>query len=278
MQTRAPSRSLPDGLSRRVLLAGLGGLAATPALAHLTPISEETWLGYEARLCGRADDAGGGRFQAATERELLALTNAARGAAGAASCGWNAELARVARAHAADLAGRGYVEHLSPEGFDPTHRVGLLARRMIGSASENIAYRRAGDPTTAAELMGIWRKSEPHWTNLLRPRHAQVGFGVVAKGERTYAVGLYARPDGALGAPLPFRLAGDGDLSSALRETSPQFDSYALADPLDEAAARARLEGAAGGPLPPGIYQLRPRRRMDARRYQVLWGPIFVRV
>ncbi|WP_312163566.1 CAP domain-containing protein [Phenylobacterium sp.] len=278
MQTPAPSRGLHGGLSRRALLAGLGGLAALPAAAHPLAISEDAWLGYEARLGRRLQDAGGGRFQAATERELLALTNTARRAAGAASCGWNEELARVARAHAADLAGRGYVEHLSPEGFDPTHRVGLLARRMIGSASENIAFRRAGDPTSAAELMGIWRRSTPHWTNLLRPRHAQAGFGVVAKGERTYAVGLYARPDGALGAPLPFRLAGEGDLSSALRETSPHFESYALADPLDEAAARARLEGAAAGPLPPGVYQLRPRRRMDAGRYQVLWGPIFVRV
>jgi uncharacterized protein YkwD len=278
MQTHAPTRGLQGGVSRRVLLTGLGGLVASPALAHPAAISEDVWLGYEARLCARVDDAGGGRFQAATERELLALTNAARGAAGASACGWNEELARVARAHAADLAGRGYVEHLSPEGFDPTHRVGLLARRMIGSASENIAFRRAGDPTTAAELMAIWRKSEPHWTNLLRPRHAQVGFGVVAKGERTYAVGLYARPDGVLGAPLPFRLAGDEDLSRVLLDTSPMFDSFALADPLDEAAIRARLEGEGREPLPPGVYQLRPRRRMDARRYQVLWGPIFVRV
>lgn len=278
MQAYAPSRGLQGGMSRRALLAGVGGFAAAPVLAHAAPISEDVWLDYEARLCRRADDAGGGRFQAATERELLALTNAARDAAGVSSCGWNEELARVARAHAGDLARRGYVEHLSPEGLDPTHRVGLLARRMIGSASENIAFRRADDPTTAAELMGIWRKSAPHWSNLLRPRHAQAGFGVVMKGERTYAVGLYARPDGALGAPLPFRLAGDDELSRVLLETSPKFDSYALADPLDEAAARARLEGAAGGPLAHGVYQLRPRRRIDARRYQVLWGPIFLRV
>ncbi|WP_082532168.1 MULTISPECIES: CAP domain-containing protein [unclassified Phenylobacterium] len=277
MQDRAPSRGVSGVISRRLVLAGLGGLAAAPVHARVVPgFTEVSWLDYEARLGARASDAGGGAFHAATERELLALTNAVRVRSGAPALGWSAELSRVARSHAADLAGRGYVEHLSPEGFDPTHRVGLLARRMIGSASENIAYRRASDETTAAELMGIWRKSESHWSNLMRPRHAQVGFGVVSRGQKTYAVGLYARPDGALGAPLPFRLAQDADLSSALRQVSPHFDSFALTDPTDEAAARARIEGA--DPLPPGVYQLRPRRRVDRSRYQILWGPIFARV
>jgi len=276
MQHRAPSRVDFSAPSRRMLLTGLGGLMATPAVARVIPgATEEVWLAYEARLRACVADAGGGAFQAASERELLSLTNRARIADGAPPLTWNAELARVARGHAADLAVRGYVEHLSPEGFDPSHRVGLLARRMIGSASENIAYRRAAQVAGADDLMGIWRRSPSHWSNLLRPRYAQAGFGVVARGQRTYAVGLYARPDGRLGAPLPFKLSQEAQLASALRQAWPVFDSFALADPLDEDAAWARIEGE---PLPRGIYQLRPRRRVDRSQYQILWGPIFARV
>lgn len=270
----------PERFSRRALLAGLASLPAVPALAAPTPvvIDQEAWLAYEARLRARLADAGGGEFQPAQERELLVLTNAVRAAAGVAACEWNDELSLTARAHAADLAQRGYVEHVSPEGFDPTHRVGLLARRMIGSASENIAYRRASRKPDAEDLMGIWRKSPPHWTNLLRPSHAKIGFGSVAVGDRNYTVGLYARPDGELGAPLPFRLRGEADLSHALDEASPRIESFALTDPMDEAAQHAMSETVASRRLAPGVYQLRPRRRLDERRYEILWGPIFVRV
>lgn len=275
----APSRLVSTAPSRRLLLAGLGGLLATPALARVAPgLSQDAWLAYEARLRGRAADAGGGDFLAASERELLTLTNAARKAVGAPALAWNAELARVARGHAGDLAGRGYVEHLSPEGFDPNHRVGLLARRMIGSASENIAYRRAAEIAKASDLMGIWRRSPPHWSNLLRAHYTQAGFGVVARGRQTYAVGLYARPDGALGAPLPFRLGQEAEFASVLRAASPGFEGFMLTDPLDEDAAWTRIDWDDGAPVPPGVYQLRPRRRVDRRRYQILWGPIFARV
>ena len=277
MHKRLPVLSR-EGVPRRTLLAGLASLAAAPATAAVTAVSKETWVSYEARLRARLADAGGGRFVEGVEQELLAQTNAARGAAGAAPCSWSEELGSVARAHAADLAQRGYVEHLSPEGFDPTHRVGFLARRMIGSASENIAYRRAETPASAADLMEIWRKSPPHWTNLLRASHAQVGFGAAVLGDRTYTVGLYARPDGELGAPLPFKVQGEAELSRALVAASPQIQSFALADPLDEDGKHAMTERAPGRRLAPGVYQLRPRRQLDERRYEVLWGPIFVRV
>lgn len=274
------SRSSPiaSGVARRTLLAGIGSFAALPALATPLALGAEAWLAYEARLRARLIDAGGGRFDAVREAQILTLTNGARAANGAPTCRWNEELAFTARAHAADLAERGYLEHLAPEGFDPTHRVGVLARRMIGSASENIAYRRAPEPPSAEDLMEIWRKSEGHWLNLLRPSHAQAGFGVVLRGDRTYAVGLYANPDGELAAPLPFKLSGVPNLSSMLAQASPRIESFALTDPLDESANLAAVQEAAGAGLTPGVYQLRPRLRVDQRRYQVLWGPIFVRV
>jgi len=259
-------------IGRRMLLAGLTSLAATPTLARA---ATQPLLGYEARLQARLKDAGGGAFDLAMARQIMSLTNQVRAGSGAPACAWSDDLALTARAHAADLASRAYVEHVSPEGFDPSHRVSLLGRRMIGSASENIAYRRAGEPTDAADLMEIWRRSEPHWTNLLRPTHARVGFGVAVRGERTYAVGLYSRPDGDLGAPVPFRLGPETDLAGAISHASPRIDGFSVTDPIDESVPDL---AAAEPVLPPGIYQLRPRRRLDARRYEILWGPIFVRV
>lgn len=274
--TRSP---LTAGVvARRTLLAGMGSLAALPAFAAPQAIDAGAWLDYEARLRARLVDAGGGRFDAPKARQLWMLTNGARAANGAPACGWSDELALTARAHAADLADRDYVEHLAPEGFDPTHRIGVLARRMIGSASENIAYRHAPAAPSAEDLMALWRGSERHWLNLLAPAHAQVGFGVVTRGERTYAVGLYAHPDGELAAPLPFKVNGAVDLSGVLEQASPHLESFSLSNPLDVTASRAFGQDAMGSRLTPGVYQLRPRQRLDERRFQILWGPIFVRV
>ena len=63
MQHRAPSRVVSAAPSRRLLLAGLGGLLATPVAARAIPsAAEEVWLAYEAqredetdRLARRAD-------------------------------------------------------------------------------------------------------------------------------------------------------------------------------------------------------------------------------
>lgn len=262
-------------IARRLLLGAALGLMAGPA-SGLKAGEVEAWVAYERRLRARLADAGGGRFDERLTRDLLRLTNAARRAAGADVCHENPELALAARAHAADLASRGYVEHLAPEGFDPGHRLGLLARTLIGSASENIAYRRAERPATAEELMATWRRSGPHWTNLLRPTHTDIGLGVAVKGDRTYAVGLYARPDGLLGAPLPFRLQAEADVAASMRGATPALNGFSLTDPLDEAPPKTWMEGE-GLKLSPGIYQLRPRQRVDSYRFAVFWGPIFVR-
>jgi uncharacterized protein YkwD len=260
-------------LARRTLLGAAATLAAGPAFA-LRSGDTTAWIAYDRRLRQRLADAGGGEFEGDAARHLLALTNRSRGEAGVGALAWRAPLAEVARAHAADLAERSYVEHLTPEGFDPGHRIGVLARRFVGSASENIAYRRGGVRATPAELMGIWRHSPPHWRNLLNGRFTQAGFGVVARGARTYAVGLYSRPDGWLAGPAPFRLERQAELD-ALEAASVNFDGFGVSDPTDDRAL-AIAAGARAPSLPPGVYQLRPRRRTAADHYAVFWGPIFV--
>jgi len=170
-------------ISRRGLMAAAGLIPAGRAMAAGTP-AIGTWIMYEARLRARLADAAGGRFDPAAARELLALSNDARSADDRPALQWSPALAETARAHAADLAGRRYVEHLSPEGFDPSHRLGLIGRRTIGSTSENIAYSRGPQPAGSRKLMDLWRKSPRHWENLLDRRHTAAGFGVARLEDR----------------------------------------------------------------------------------------------
>ncbi|MFC3078279.1 CAP domain-containing protein [Phenylobacterium terrae] len=271
-----PHFATPD---RRRLLGGLALALCAPALAHaaLRPGEPQPWLDYEARLRGRLGDAGGGRFQAGTAEALLAETNAVRHAAGRGELQWSAQLALAARAHAADLAARGYVEHLSPEGFDPSHRLSLLSRRLLASTSENIAVRTGGAPPTASDLMGVWRKSRPHWTGLMLPTHTHAAFGVVQAGRRTIAVGLYARPDGTLAQPAPFRLEDEADLVRAVASARPELRDFELTDPISERRMAGPWPTGEDFALPRGVYQLRPHRPVPGGT-QILWGPIFVRL
>jgi uncharacterized protein YkwD len=259
-------------MHRRAVLAG--GFAALAAAASAAAKASLTgWIDYEARLRDRLADAGGGRFDEAAARGLLALTNAARKTAGVKPVASSADLAETARAHAADLAHRGYIEHLSREGFDPSDRLGLLARRMIGSTSENIAYHRGARPATAGDLMQLWRTSPQHWRNLLRDKHSHAGFGVVRKGEQAYAVGLYARPDGSLAHPLAFQVRTAAEVQRASAGAGARIELEALDAGRDRRGTLALHELA---DAPAGAYQLLVQRRVDARTYAVLTGPIFV--
>ena len=266
------ARPVRPGLNRRGWLAGglAAGLTAAAGAARAAgPPSADAWIAYEARLRARAGDAGGGRFDGATERNLHALTNRARTGGGADALTWDAELAATARAHAADLAQRRYVEHLSPEGFDPTDRLGLVARRTIGSASENITYHRGGKIDGAGDLMRNWRSSPPHWSNLLNPRYSHAGFGVVRIVDQVYAVGLYAKLNGTLAADLPFHLADTTALLSNLKGMPAGVASFWLED-------QVRKTGRRGMRAPPGVYRLRIDLPMADATYDELYGPIFV--
>lgn len=195
-------------LDRRALLAA--GLAPWSARAQTlrdtAPAASDvaTWAVYAQRLETRAVDAGGGRFDPALARAALDLANAARANAGAGTLLPHAELQAAARAHAADLLQRRFLEHVSPEGFDPSHRLWLVGRTTIGSPSENIAFRRGPD-LSAESLVASWRRSPGHWRNLLRPDHTNAGFAAVRRDDRAWLVGLFSRPLAQLGAPLALR-------------------------------------------------------------------------
>lgn len=259
--------------TRRGVVGATLALAATPALADVArdaapPASDlKAWTGYEARLHARLADAGGQRFDDPAARTALTATNAARRGVNAPLVAWHEELAATARAHAADLAARGYVEHLSPEGFDPSHRFWLLGRTTIGSPSENIAYHRGGGPPVAsAELLQRWKKSPGHWRNMLRATHTHAAYGVVRGRDRVWMVGLYARPVATLLQPLPFH-AQAADIARAMRAV-PSDHRPRLSVP--QGSRLGKVEGA------PPVMQLTAIRRADAGAFDVVGGPIFL--
>jgi len=255
---------------RAALAAGLAALAAPAAADVATDVAPDAtdtqaWTAYEARLRARLADAGGGHLDEAAARTALDLTNRARAAAGAARLAWHDELAQAAQAHAGDLAQRTYVEHLSPEGFDPSHRFWLLGRTTIGSPSENIVYHR-GEPATPAGLLQRWRASPGHWKNLLRPSHTHAAYAFLRSGDRAWLVGLYARPLATLPEPLPFHAHGP-EIGRALRSLSSEHRPR-LAVP--QGSRLGRVEGA------PPVMQITALRPDVGGRFDVVGGPIFL--
>jgi uncharacterized protein YkwD len=256
-------------LARRALIGAGLSLIAAPGLAAPSAFDTAPWIACEARLRARLGDAGGCRFDPAGERAVLSLTNAARSRAGASALRWHDDLAATARAHAADLAQRRYVEHVNPEGFDPSHRFWLLARRTVGSPSENIAYH-GGTPATAAMLMQLWRKSAQHWRNVLRPTHTHAGFGLARIGDRAYLVGLYANTLAELPNPTPFRVASQTEVLNAVRPLPPGL-ALVLQPPQGSRAMRPNdLE------TPSAVQQVSLARRVEGNAFEVIGGPIFL--
>lgn len=258
-------------VARRAVLAGGGAALATRARADTTTDSApaatdiKAWTRYEARLRARLADAGGGRLEEAAGPAMLELTNRLRAEAGAPPLTWHDELAAAAHAHAGDLAQRGYVEHLSPEGFDPSHRFWLIGRSTIGSPSENLAYHR-GPPVRAGQMLERLRGSAGHWKNLLRESHTHAAYAFVNRGDRYWLVGLYARPLVALAEPLPFQAPGPlirRALISLPSEHRPRLS-------IPQGSRMGKVEGA------PPVMQITAVRPTGTGRFEVVGGPIFL--
>lgn len=270
-------------LTRRRAMVGAAALAAAPAGAAAAPATApevtivlardeappasdiDAWSVYEARLRLRGADAGGGRFDDEGARATLAAVNQARAGAGAAPLTWHDELALAARAHAGDLAHTGRVEHLSAEGFDPSHRLWLLGRTTVGSPTENLAYhRQKGPPAPPGALLAQWRRSpEGHWQNLVRPSHTHAAFALVRGSDQALLVGLFLRPVAALAAPLPW-LAQGNDIAEALRGLDP-----GLAPRLAPPQGARPVTGAPGR----RVMQISALRREDGG---YVGGPVFL--
>ncbi len=108
-------------------------------------------------------------------QQVATLVNQERAAQGLAPLLVDAGATQAAKAHAEDMAGRGFFAHTTPEGWTPADRLQLLGVTGYSSVGENIA---AGQPTPH-DVMTAWMSSSGHRANILHPSYTHVGVGVV---------------------------------------------------------------------------------------------------
>jgi uncharacterized protein YkwD len=129
---------------------------------------------------------------AGPEAELFARVNQVRAEHQLIALKPSPQLAEVARAHAQDMARRGYLAHENPEGLNPLQRAtgaGVSGFRLL---AENIGASTVSGNRVEA-IVTEWMRSHDHRENVLNPAFNTAGVGVVeAPGGQTIVVELYA--------------------------------------------------------------------------------------
>ncbi|CAN5592233.1 CAP domain-containing protein [soil metagenome] len=264
----------PQTIHRRALLAAAGSGLLLPACAR--GASSEPWLAYERRLRAQLAQKRGD-FDPDFEQDLTDLGNIFRRGRGLGNLAPDAGLTLAARAHAADIGRTGLFDHMTPEGYGPAARVGLLARDLIGAPAENIAERlNASGSVRPDQIMGQWKTSPGHRANLLATGFTHVGYGVLRRGAEVIAVGAYAEVSARLAAPAPLRVSSVDAIGEALARATPRINQFSVSEPGAEPLIETYLEGPRPQTLPPGAWQLRPHLSTGEHKYQVAWGPVFV--
>ena len=104
---------------------------------------------------------------------LVELTNSERGKRRLPALRINRILVEIGRYHSFDMAERGYVSHISPDGESPTDRARKFGYTYI-SFAENIA---AGNQTVNEVFQG-WMASSEHRSNILSDQFTELGVGI----------------------------------------------------------------------------------------------------
>lgn len=116
------------------------------------------------------------KIDTVSETEMFRLVNEERKKLGVGQLEWRGEVVPLARAHAEDMWERRYFGHVSPEGKDVGDRLGEEGIEFT-HAGENLALA----PTVSTAHTGLMN-SQGHRANILEPKFARVGIGVIDNG------------------------------------------------------------------------------------------------
>jgi uncharacterized protein YkwD len=136
----------------------------------------------------RPTRANSSRVEAAT----LCLVNVQRVRRGERALRPNADLARSAAAHSADMVSGNYFDHVSPAGETPLARIKAstyLPGRSAYLVAENIALGTL-QLATPASIVASWMKSAHHRANILNPDFRDSGIGIAARAPSRYSNGM----------------------------------------------------------------------------------------
>ncbi|MFO0965399.1 MAG: CAP domain-containing protein [Gemmataceae bacterium] len=128
---------------------------------------------------------------AAAEKKVLELTNAERAKEGLKALTWNPVLAKVARAHAQNMAKQQKEVHIL-DGKNPYDRI----------KAAGYDYRRAGENVGSMtpdfelpDLMKAWMDSKGHRANILQGEYEEAGIGAaVGENGRIYFAQEFGKP------------------------------------------------------------------------------------
>jgi uncharacterized protein YkwD len=120
------------------------------------------------------------------EAAVLTLVNAERAKAGLKPVVAEPRLARIASAHAADMARKSFVGHAGSDG------AGMIDRALRGGYGyAYIAENVAGGQKTPETAVASWMSSGGHRRNILAPEATQIGVGHAVEGGRAPKYGTY---------------------------------------------------------------------------------------
>jgi uncharacterized protein YkwD len=200
------------------------------------------------------------------------------------------ELLPAARAHALDMLERGYADHVTPGGLDPTDRVALLHRRLVGGVGENLAEHRglsaeqleAQVGSLAGKIMDGLIQSPGHRENILNPEYTHLAIAAVAKGEGLVVVQLFEARRALLAERLPLHVRRGEKLLLKFEQGQGLAlpTEYAYARPGQSVQELVALDLSSDEvAVEPGVYFLKflfPTE--ETGRFDVVDGPaIFVR-
>jgi uncharacterized protein YkwD len=123
----------------------------------------------------------------ALEQEIIQATNAQRQAQGLPPYTTDHQLTIVARAHAQDMATRGYFGHASPEGQwvrDRLRNHGV----QLNWVGENILYSTRSADETPRYAINWFMSDRPHRLNLLHAQYNNIGVGVAQDKSGWYII------------------------------------------------------------------------------------------
>ncbi|WP_254885967.1 CAP domain-containing protein [Streptomyces sp. NA02950] len=142
------------------------GAASPPDSVRSAPGGASATGSAAERTAGRARRA---RYV----RQIIRTVNTARVHHGCAPLRFNKALRKAAQRHSADMAQRGFFDHINPDGAEPGDRLTAVGYPWTASG-ENIA---AGQ-TTPSAVMRTWMRSPEHRDNILDCGFEELGVGV----------------------------------------------------------------------------------------------------
>jgi uncharacterized protein YkwD len=145
-----------------------------------------------------------GSFSAASEQQLVALTNQARANAGRRALKVDSALTSIARWRSKDMSARNYFSHSIPPGGNQVFSVMSDRGYCFTLAGENIGWNTYPDDVATAQIQQMFMNSPSHRENILGSRWEAIGVGAYkgADGKKLWTV-LFADKCGSGSNPAP---------------------------------------------------------------------------